>query len=183
MEHEIALIKSASTPVHVRDWSQNAAHACLFIGMEHMVTPPPCPRPPPQCAAVHKVVCRAVETGWSPSLPPLHLATLCWTSQLGRQISLSDGYGVSPSKPRPIYYSAAGVSCGGSVYVCELVFVCVCSLAGRMVHTLGRWVCDASGCLEELWLEREIISGSRKLNSRDSRRYKETKLRETDGGR
>lgn len=63
---------------------------------------------------------------------------------------------------------------------------CACVLwQGRMVHTSGRWVCEVSGCLEELLPEREITSGSRKLSSGDSKRYKETKLREREmqGGR
>lgn len=64
-------------------------------------------------------------------------------------------------------------------------FVCVCVpwQAARFTHWVGgcvRWV----GVLEELWLEREIISGRRKMSSWDRRgRYRESKLRETDGGR
>lgn len=62
------------------------------------------------------------------------------------------------------------------------VFVCVPWQGGWFTHWVGgcvRWV----GVFEELWLEREIISGSRKPNSRDRGRYGGTKLRETDGGR
>ena len=59
--------------------------------------------------------------------------------------------------------------------------VCVLWQGGWFTHWVGgcvRWV----GVSEELWLEREIISGSREPKSRDGGRYRGTELRETDGG-
>ena len=196
-EDEMALIKSAGKPVH----SQHLVfppQTCLYAGTGQLVLSLflslyslcPSPPPPPRAVQYTRWFAEQQREGWF-SLPASSTSG-CVVLNL-------------PARPtdKPQWW-IRGVTIQSSAYLLQhsgcfmwrpcicvwavsffsfYVCVCVCSLAVKMVHTLGRWVCEVSGCFEELWLERGIIGGSRKPTSRDRRRYREKKLRETDGGR